>query len=190
MNAPDGLLVDLHVRRGALALAPRFEIGREVVSVIGPNGAGKTSLLLAILGILPPEAGRIVCGGRVLFDSRRGPALPTELRGLAYVPQDQGLLPHMSALDNVVFALACRGADGGRQARQRLAREALATVGAGALAGRRPAELSGGERQRVALSPLRYCATSPSPRWPPMPGPACARCSSPPPGHWPCPPWS
>jgi molybdate transport system ATP-binding protein len=125
-----------------------------VVSVIGPNGAGKTSLLLAILGLLPLDEGRIVCGGRVLYDKRGGIALPTEQRVMGYLPQDQGLLPHLTARENVAFALACRPWTTTRRARRRVALAALTRVGADALADRRPAELSGGERQQVALARL------------------------------------
>jgi molybdate transport system ATP-binding protein len=152
VSEPDGLVVDLRAHQGELALDARFALGREVVSVIGPNGAGKTSLLLSILGLLPADEGRLVCGGRVLFDGRCGRALPTEQRGMAYVPQDQGLLPHLDALDNVAFALACRAAAPRRRVRRRLAVEALERVGAEALAYRLPSQLSGGERQRVALA--------------------------------------
>jgi molybdate transport system ATP-binding protein len=158
MTEHEHLVVDLRLRRGRLAFALHFAMGREAVTIIGPNGAGKSTLLLAILGLLPVDEGRVVCGGRVLCDSRRRYTLPTEQRGLAYLPQDQGLLPHLNALDNVAFALACRATASGRRAKRQLALAALERVGADTLASRYPSQLSGGERQRVALARMLVSA--------------------------------
>jgi molybdate transport system ATP-binding protein len=123
-----------------------------VVAVVGPNGAGKTSLLLSILGVVRPEAGRVVLDGRVLHDGAVD--VPTEDRRIAYVPQDYGLFPHLTARQNVEFALGCRP---GRDREQ--AGALLERMGARSYAERRPAALSGGERQRVALA--RALATEP-----------------------------
>ena len=85
--------------------------------------------------------------------------LPTEERGIAYVPQDYALFPHLTAAENVAFALACaRPAPPAAQRREQ-ARAWLDRLGALACADRRPATLSGGERQRVALA--RALARSP-----------------------------
>jgi ABC-type sulfate/molybdate transport systems ATPase subunit len=148
----DGLEVAVSARAGALALEVRLSADARPLVVVGPNGAGKTSLLLAILGIVRPHAGRIACGGAVLFDGEAGVEVPPEARGIAYVPQDYGLFPHLSAADNVAFALACAPRPPPRAERQARALAALREVGAEALAARRPAVLSGGERQRVALA--------------------------------------
>jgi molybdate transport system ATP-binding protein len=120
--------------------------------VVGPNGAGKTSLLLAILGVLRPDAGRVVLDGTVLHGD--GVDVPTEDRRIAYVPQDYGLFPHLSARGNVEFALGCRG-----EVKPGAAQALLERLGAGGLGDRPPAALSGGERQRVALA--RALATDP-----------------------------
>ena len=78
--------------------------------------------------------------------------VPTEDRGIAYVPQDYALFPHLTAAENVAFALACL--PGRRPAPQRReeARALLDRLGVLACADRRPRALSGGERQRVALA--------------------------------------
>jgi molybdate transport system ATP-binding protein len=123
-----------------------------VVAVVGPNGAGKTTLLLAILGVVRPEAGRVVLGDRVLHDGAA--SVPTEDRRIAYVPQDYGLFPHLTARQNVEFALGCRPGRG-----RELATALLERMGARSYGERRPAALSGGERQRVALA--RALATEP-----------------------------
>ena len=147
-----GLEIAVSGRAGALELAVELEVGSEPLVVLGPNGAGKTTLLLTALGILRPAGGRVVCGGEVLFDAGAGVDVPPEGREIAYLPQDYGLFPHMSALDNVAFALACAPRPVPRAARAARARALLDELGAGALGERLPAALSGGERQRVALA--------------------------------------
>lgn len=133
---------------GALRMDVALAGDAQPVAVLGPNGSGKTTLLRTIAGVHRPEAGRIRIGERVLFDSEAGVDLPPEQRRVAYVPQGYGLFPHLSALDNVAFGLRSRP----RTERRRAAAEALASLGAGHLAARRPRALSGGERQRVALA--------------------------------------
>jgi molybdate transport system ATP-binding protein len=127
--------------------------GPGALVLAGPNGAGKSTVLKAILGALRPVRGRISLGGAPVFDAARDLDVPTELRGIGYVPQTYALFPHLSALDNVAFGL--RGPD-----RSRRARAVMDRLGVGELAERRPGSLSGGERQRVALAR----ALAPEPR--------------------------
>ncbi len=110
----------------------------ETLALVGPNGAGKTTLLRAIAG-LSPSTGRIVVDGRDLA------GLPPHRRRVGWVPQQAGLFPHLSALDNVAFPL------GGRVGRAS-ARDLLDRLGVADLAGVRPAALSGGQAGRVALA--------------------------------------
>ena len=89
-------------------------------------------------------------GGEPLVDSARGVSLPPERRRVGYVPQDAGLFPHLSVVENVRFgARADRGA----------VDAAIDTLEIRPLLDRRPRTLSGGERQRVALA--RALATRP-----------------------------
>jgi molybdate transport system ATP-binding protein len=142
-------------RLGALALEVDLEVEGTTgtaLAVVGPNGAGKTTTLLALLGIVRPDGGRVVLAGQPLFDAGARLDLPTEERGIAYVPQDYALFPHLTARQNVEFALAClRPAPPVKQRRER-ALALLERLGAAAYADRRPTALSGGERQRVALA--------------------------------------
>jgi molybdate transport system ATP-binding protein len=108
-----------------------------------------------MLGIVRPDAGQVRLGGEALFDAGAGIDVPTEDRGIAYVPQDYALFPHLTACGNVEFALmAVRAAH-----RRERAWALLDRLGVAACADRRPAALSAGERQRVALA--RALAASP-----------------------------
>ncbi len=144
---------------GPFRLQVSLEVGAEPLALVGPNGLGKTSLLLTILGLLQPERGRITLGDSMLFDKDEDIDIPTEERHLAYLPQDFGLFPHLTAAENVAFALACGPEPTGKKQRRALAMAWLDRFGLGSLANRNPAQLSGGERQRVALA--RALASSP-----------------------------
>jgi molybdate transport system ATP-binding protein len=137
---------------GGFDLDASLQVDREPVAIIGPNGCGKSTLLLAILGIRPPAWGRLVLCGETLFDAEARVEVPTEERHMAYLPQDFGLFPFMSALDNVAFPLACQGAVATRRERRDAAMRTLDRFGIAHLAARKPHQLSGGERQRVALA--------------------------------------
>ena len=152
------MTAELSLQAGTLAIAARLDVGARGLVLVGPNGAGKTRTLLALLG-LTPARGRVAIGDRVLADSAAGVALPPEQRRLGYVPQDYALFPHLSAADNVAFALACAAPAEGAAARRARARALLGDVGVAASADKRPEMLSGGERQRVALA--RALAASP-----------------------------
>jgi molybdate transport system ATP-binding protein len=136
---------------GKLAICVSLPSSGGPVVLVGPNGAGKTSVLLGLLGILRPRAGRIELGGRTLFDASSAIDVAPEERGLGYVPQDYGLFTHMTALGNVEFALAAQSIPRGGERRAR-ARALLDDLEVGDSADRKPAQLSGGEKQRVALA--------------------------------------
>jgi molybdate transport system ATP-binding protein len=154
------LSVAVEAGLGPFLLQASLEVGAKPLALVGPNGSGKTSLLLAILGLLKPERGRIALGDAILFDTERAVDLPTEERHLAYLPQDFGLFPHLTAVQNVAFALACGPEPATRRQRRAQAMAWLDRFGLGSLANRNPAQLSGGERQRIALA--RALASSPS----------------------------
>lgn len=119
----------------------------EVLALLGPSGSGKSTLLNAVAGFLPIQAGTILLDGRRV--AAAGRADPPERREIAFVFQDYGLWPHLSAVDTVAYPLRRRGAT--REAARAYARGILDRLGIGELADRRPAQLSGGEQQRVGL---------------------------------------
>ncbi|MEU5581136.1 ABC transporter permease [Streptomyces huasconensis] len=114
------------------------------IAVVGPNGAGKTTLLRALLGLTPRAHARLSLGDHDVT------ALPPHRRGVAWVPQEGALFPHLNALGNTAYGLRAQGV---RRARARHEAQAwLDRLGVGHLAHRRPAQLSGGQAQRVALA--------------------------------------
>ena len=146
------LRVDLTGRVGPLALGASFDTSRGPVVLTGPNGSGKTSLLLMILGVLAPERGVVALDGTPLFDAQTGVNVAVERRAIGYVPQHYGLFPHLTAAENVEFALACQKPTPARAERRERSRSLLAELGLSGLTEQRPGALSAGERQRVALA--------------------------------------
>ncbi|RSS50093.1 ABC transporter ATP-binding protein, partial [Streptomyces sp. WAC06614] len=114
------------------------------IAVVGENGAGKTTLLRALLGLTPRSRAVLRLGDVEVTD------LPPHRRGVAWVPQDGALFPHLSALANTAYGLRARGVP--RAEARREAQAWLDRLGVGRLARRRPAQLSGGQAQRVALA--------------------------------------
>ncbi|MCP1336029.1 ABC transporter ATP-binding protein [Futiania mangrovi] len=113
-----------------------FPAGR-TTALLGRSGVGKSTLLKAIAGLAPAQAGRVTDGGGADLTGR-----------VAYMDQKPLLMPWLSVLENVTLGARLRG----ERADTARARAILAEVG---LAGRerdRPAALSGGMRQRAALA--------------------------------------
>jgi putative ABC transport system ATP-binding protein len=122
----------------------------EHVAIMGPSGSGK-STLLNLLGLLDrPTEGRLRIDGIDLGRASERDRAAVRARRIGFVFQSFHLLPHRSAVENVMLAQVY--ADLPRRRRHQAAMDALAAVG---LAGRPdslPTELSGGERQRVAIA--------------------------------------
>ncbi len=112
--------------------------------LLGPTGSGKTLFIECLCGLLRPDAGSIEIGGRDVT------ALAPRLRGIGYVPQHQGLFPHLSVADNIAFPLRARRWP--RDMMRERTGPLVDLLGIGHLLGRWPAHLSGGERQKVALA--------------------------------------
>ncbi len=133
--------IAITLRRGDFVRDIAFATDAARVALVGASGCGKTSTLLAIAGLVRPVAGRIIAGGRVLFDSHAGIDLPPHQRRLGVLFQDGRLFPHLTVAGNLGYA----GAD----------RTAVTTMadalGIAPLLGRWPRHLSGGEARRVAL---------------------------------------
>jgi putative thiamine transport system ATP-binding protein len=116
----------------------------EVLAVMGPSGAGKSSLLGHLCGTLAPG---LAGSGGVRVDGRSVESLPTVQRRIGILFQDDLLFPHMTVLDNLLFALPA----GGRAQRVAAAEQALARADLAGFGARLPHTLSGGQRARVSV---------------------------------------
>jgi ABC-type lipoprotein export system ATPase subunit len=122
----------------------------EFLALIGRSGSGKTTLLNLIAGLDRPTAGDVLVDGRSVPAMSERERLELRRRTLGFVFQSFGLLPLLSAYENVELPLRIAGV--GRAERVRRVRRALDVVGLGRRAHHRPYELSGGEQQRVAIA--------------------------------------
>jgi ABC-type lipoprotein export system ATPase subunit len=128
--------LDLRVSKGRLT------------AVVGRSGTGKTTLLHLLAGLERPTAGDVVVCGDALNGKGRAELAAFRRDHVALVTQEPGLVPHLSAWENVVLALRLR-ANGVPSSR---ASEALDEVGLGHKRDQRVTTLSAGERQRVAIA--------------------------------------
>lgn len=130
------------------------------LALTGANGSGKSTVLSALAGWLRPESGHARLDGLTLFSAGAGRDewVPARHRRVGYLTQDPLLFPHLSAEANVAYGLDRAGV-AGRAAKRRVARDWLARVGVGHLAGRRPHQMSGGQAQRTAIA--RVLASDP-----------------------------
>ncbi len=122
----------------------RFPAGK-VTALSGPSGSGKTTLLSIAGGLLQATSGTAELDGQDMW-SGSGDPLPQ----VAFVLQVYGLVPILSARENVSIALRARGAapaDADEAAEAALARFGIADLGE-----RQVEELSGGQMQRVACA--------------------------------------
>ena len=142
------------LRSGArhFALDVKFSCADDLGVIFGASGAGKSLTLRAIAGLERPDAGRIVVGGRVLFDSVAGIDVPTRSRAVAYLFQDYALFPHLTVAQNVGFGLKRWWQRRPPVGASRRVAEILETLELRGLDDAWPSQLSGGQRQRVALA--------------------------------------
>jgi putative ABC transport system ATP-binding protein len=136
-----------------------FTVGEgKLVALRGRSGSGKTTLLNLVGGLDTPDGGSISVAGHdvTAMDERERMQLRTQT--VAYIFQSFGLLPVLSAAENVGVPLRIAGvAPIERETRVELM---LSIVGLANHAKQRPAELSGGQQQRVAIA--RALASRPS----------------------------
>ena len=130
--------VDLRVGRGQL------------VAVRGRSGSGKTTLLNLLGGLDRPTAGRVVVDGDEVSSMNESQLVAFRRSTVAFIFQAFGLLPILSAAENVEVPLRLVRAE--PRARDARVAELLDLVGLGPRARHRPHELSGGEQQRVAIA--------------------------------------
>ena len=122
----------------------------EFLAVTGRSGSGKTTLLNLLSGLDRPSTGTVHFNGNDLAELRESDLVEMRRHKIGFVFQSFGLMPLLSAQENVELPLHIGGMSW-RERRQR-ATEALQAVGLGTRARHRPYELSGGEQQRVSIA--------------------------------------
>jgi lipopolysaccharide export system ATP-binding protein len=144
--AAENLTKQFRRRRVVDGVSVRIAPG-EVVGLLGPNGAGKTTSFHLILGLIPPNRGRVTLDGKDIT------ALPMYLRarrGIGYLPQEASIFRRMTVEENLLSILEMRGSSY-EQARKRcddLVRE----FGLGQVLRSPGYALSGGERRRAEIA--------------------------------------
>jgi lipopolysaccharide export system ATP-binding protein len=120
----------------------------EVVGLLGPNGAGKTTTFYMIVGLVEPDAGRVLVGDR---DITR---LPMYLRarnyGISYLPQEPSIFRKLTVEENILAVLEVQ--PGGWQQRRARMERLIEQLSLGHVRKTRGYALSGGERRRVEIA--------------------------------------
>lgn len=116
----------------------------EVVCVMGRNGAGKTTLLKSIMGILPPQSGRMVFAGKDI--TRRTPYQRAR-SGIGYVPQGRGVFPQLTVFENLLIGLEPAGGQDSGQLDEVFEMFPVLKQ----MAQRKAGVLSGGQQQQLAI---------------------------------------
>ena len=122
----------------------------EFVALVGRSGSGKTTLLNLLAGLDRPSSGKVWFEGRELSQMPERDLVGLRRERIGFVFQSFGLIPLLSAFENVELPLHIAGVSW--RDRRRRANEALDLVGLTGRSGHRPYELSGGEQQRVAIA--------------------------------------
>ncbi len=128
-----------------------LQVGQgQLLAVVGRSGSGKTTLLNLMSGLDQPTNGKVFFQGRDLSTMMEADLVELRRRKISFVFQSFGLMPLLSALENVELPLHISGVSW--RERRRRAMETLDLVGLGPRARHRPYELSGGEQQRVSIA--------------------------------------
>jgi lipopolysaccharide export system ATP-binding protein len=127
----------------------------EIVGLLGPNGAGKTTTFYMIVGIVPPNQGKII------FDNQDITSLPIHERarfGIGYLSQEPSIFRKLSVQDNIMAILETLGIS--KIERRRRLESLLEELKISHLAKNKAYTLSGGERRRLEIT--RALVTNPS----------------------------
>jgi len=120
----------------------------EVVGLLGPNGAGKTTTFYAIVGLMPPDTGRVLLDGEDITD------VPMYLRarqyGISYLPQEASIFRKLTVEENVLAVLEAQPISW-HERRERM-ETLIDQLGLEHIRQNRGYALSGGERRRVEIA--------------------------------------
>jgi lipopolysaccharide export system ATP-binding protein len=135
--------VDIQVRRG------------EIVGLLGPNGAGKTTSFYMIVGLVPPNAGKISFAGQ---DVTKLPMYRRARLGMGYLPQEESIFRKLTVEQNLLAILETQPLS--RSQRRARCAELLNQFGIEHVAKNIALTLSGGEKRRLTIA--RSLITNPS----------------------------
>jgi len=136
-----------------------FAVGEgQLVALRGRSGSGKTTLLNVVGGLDSPDGGTVTVAGQDVTGMSERERMRLRRETVAYIFQSFGLLPVLSAAENVGVPLRISGV--APRLREERVSLMLSTVGLAEHARQRPGELSGGQQQRVAIA--RALATRPA----------------------------
>lgn len=124
----------------------------ELVVLRGPSGSGKTTLLTLLGGLDEPTAGRVIVDDAPLDTLSEPQAADLRARSIGYVFQSFGLIPVLSAAENVELPLRILNTPVRDRDREQRVAELLDRVGLASHREQRPYELSGGQQQRVGIA--------------------------------------
>ena len=122
----------------------------ELLVLRGPSGSGKTTLLSILGGLDAPDAGSVLYGDTDITTLDEAGHVEARRTTLGYVFQNFGLVPVLSAAENVELPLRIQGVDPATRASR--VEEVLELVGLAGQSRQRPYELSGGQQQRVGIA--------------------------------------
>lgn len=122
----------------------------ETLAFMGRSGSGKTTLLNLLSGLDQPTSGEVLFQGKDLASFDESGLVELRRHKISFIFQSFGLMPLLSAQENVELPLHLRGL--GWRERRRRAQDALELVGLRSRAKHRPYELSGGEQQRASIA--------------------------------------
>ena len=130
----------------------------QFIAVVGRSGSGKTTLLNVMAGLDKPTSGDILIQGSNMTAMDENALTEIRRTTIGFIFQSFGLLPLLSAFENVELPLRISGVD--HNERFNRTKEALDIVGLNPRSNHRPYELSGGEQQRVSIA--RAIVTKPA----------------------------
>ncbi|MCB1099472.1 MAG: LPS export ABC transporter ATP-binding protein [Verrucomicrobiales bacterium] len=127
----------------------------EIVGLLGPNGAGKTTTFYMIVGLIVPNAGRVIFSGQ---DVTRKPMNKRANLGMGYLPQEESIFRKLTVEQNIMAVLETRKMS--RSERRERCHSLMNRFGITKLARSVALTLSGGEKRRLTIA--RSLATDPT----------------------------
>jgi lipoprotein-releasing system ATP-binding protein len=135
-----------------------LELNRgEAAAIMGPSGTGKSTLLYILGALDVPTAGAVSLDGSAYSSMDDKAQAAFRNANIGFVFQDHALLPHCTALENVLVPALVAAKKDNYEGRSR---ELLDRVGLGHRVDHKPGQLSGGEKQRVAIARALVCRPS------------------------------